>query len=287
MKRPAARTRCQTAGDCPDLAVPWKQNVFSLFSRAVCLVALATGLAAGCDFVPPGKPDPANRPRVPSQISDFGVLVAQNCAGCHGADGRLGPAPPLRDPLFLAIVSDEALVEVISHGRAGTPMPAFAEHHSGTLTDRQIELIARGLKQHWSAGKLPPAPLPEYAQSEGPDKSSGDAARGAPVFTRACAGCHGEDGAGSGADEKPGPLNDPSLLALISDQALRRIIITGRPDLGMPDFAGDEGRDGDFSPLTNQEIDDLVALLASWRRGPAPMPTHKTAAIHLPIPSDR
>ena len=40
---------------------------------------------------------------------DFALLYATNCAGCHGADGRLGPAPPLNDPLFLAIVPDASL----------------------------------------------------------------------------------------------------------------------------------------------------------------------------------
>ena len=31
-------------------------------------------------------------------------------------------------------------------------------------------------------------------------------------------------------------MNEPDFLALVSDQALRRIIITGRPDLGMPNY---------------------------------------------------
>ena len=57
----------------------------------------------------------------------------------------------------------------------------------------------------------------------------------------------------------------PAFLALISDQALRRIIITGRPDLGMPTYAENDGRPSDFQPLTSAEIDDLVALLADWR----------------------
>ena len=65
----------------------------------------------------------------------------------------------------------------------------------------------------------------------------------------------------------PGAADDPVFLALISNQALRRIVITGRPDLGMPNYA--EARPGDphFVPLSEQEINDLVALLASWRGG--------------------
>ena len=63
-----------------------------------------------------------------------------------------------------------------------------------------------------------------------------------------------------------GAINDRAFLALISDQALRRIIITGRHDLGMPNYAQTDGRPDDFKPLTSEEIDELVALLASWRR---------------------
>src|SRR5262249_30279983 len=53
--------------------------------------------------------------------------------------------------------------------------------------------------------------------------------------------------------------------ALISDQALRRIIITGRADLHMPGYSPDAGRPKDFTPLTGTDVNDLVALLAYWR----------------------
>jgi hypothetical protein len=55
-------------------------------------------------------------------------------------------------------------------------------------------------------------------------------------------------------------------LALTSNQALRRYAITGRPDLGMPGYAEARPGSADFVPLTDQEVTDLVALLASWRR---------------------
>jgi cytochrome c oxidase cbb3-type subunit III len=53
----------------------------------------------------------------------------------------------------------------------------------------------------------------------------------------------------------------------MSDHALRRLAITGRPDLGMPAYDGKDGRAPDFQPLTSAEIDDVVALLAYWRQG--------------------
>ena len=60
-------------------------------------------------------------------------------------------------------------------------------------------------------------------------------------------------------------INNPAMLTLISNQALRRIVITGRDDLGMPNFSDDVGRSLDFQPLSSDEIADVVALMASWR----------------------
>jgi hypothetical protein len=76
--------------------------------------------------------------------------------------------------------------------------------------------------------------------------------------------CHGDQGQGG---DDAGALKEPAFLALISDQALRRLVITGRPDLGMPAYDGTDGRGPRFRPLTSAEIDDVVALLASWRQG--------------------
>ena len=87
----------------------------------------------GCDL--PGAPNPADRPVPPQEVQDFALLFQRNCAGCHGVDGKLGPAPPLNDPLFLAIVPDAELLKVVRDGRRGTPMPGFAPSTGGPLTD--------------------------------------------------------------------------------------------------------------------------------------------------------
>ena len=63
--------------------------------RSWRLLPLLAALTAGCDL--PGRPDPADRPVPADQVKDFGALYATHCAGCHGADGKLGPAPPLND----------------------------------------------------------------------------------------------------------------------------------------------------------------------------------------------
>ena len=219
-------------------------------------------LASGCDF--PGKPRRGDRPVPADQVLDFATLYSQNCTGCHGTNGKLGPAPPLNDAIFLKIVPDSVLTRIIAEGRPGTPMPAFAQGRGGPLTDAQVKALAEGIKPLWLRSREPgqeSVDPPPYLVAEG--EANGNTERGTQAFVRACAGCHGNEGEG----DKAGALNDRSFLALISDQALRRYAITGRPDLGMPNFAGSDGRADAFQPLSAMEIDDLVALLAHWRQG--------------------
>jgi cytochrome c oxidase cbb3-type subunit 3 len=236
----------------------------------LALGMLALVLAGpGCD--PPGKPNPADAYRRPDEITDFTTLFSQRCAGCHGHDGKVGPAPPLNDRLFLAIVPDDALVRVISGGRVvsdtddrRTPMPAWSKDHGGPLTDQQVHILALGLKRQWAARDrkdLPPSP-PRYELGA----ASGDAEAGAKVFAQACASCHGDDGRNGKYDDRDiGSLRDSAFLSLTSNQLLRRIIITGRPELGMPSYDQPNGRGPDFKPLDEAQITNLVALLASWR----------------------
>jgi cytochrome c oxidase cbb3-type subunit III len=263
------------------------------------IVVCAIGLCAGCDF--PGKPNPEDRPVSPDNVVNFKEIYTRNCAGCHGADGESGPAPPLNDSLFRALVPEAELGRVVSAGRQGTPMPAFAQPNGGTLTPAQIQVLVHGIKgiphnvrageaqvgggavkaedgeniaAEWGAPKPSPKNGPAYLLSK---HASTHTSREyeqirKTVFARACAGCHGEQGKG---DNGGGAINDPSFLALASDQGLRRLVITGRPDLGMPDYAGTDGRDPDFRPLTPSEVDDLVDLLASWRTSGAAETDHQ------------
>jgi cytochrome c oxidase cbb3-type subunit 3/ubiquinol-cytochrome c reductase cytochrome c subunit len=255
---------------------------------------MLTVLGAGCDL--PGRPNVADRPVPGDEVADFAVLYGTHCAGCHGADGKLGPAPPLNDPLFLAIVPDAELLRVIRDGRVVTPgqkspMPAFAvggssrlspeqaeawarlkkEAHAapvqrGVLTDAQVHVLAEGIKKRWGPPASLPTSAPPYLATEGAAPARKD--EGAHVFARACAGCHGKEGEGVERDSRVRRrINDPAFLALISDQELRRYVITGRSDLGMPPYEGKAGRSADFQPLTSEEIDGLVVLLASWRLG--------------------
>jgi len=222
-------------------------------------LAFAYAAVVGCSNAP-GKPKPVVNDGVPTPVMAFAPLYSTYCAGCHGAEGKLGPAPPLNDPLFLKIISDEELTSVVANGRSGTSMPAFLLSKGGLLNAAQVKVLVEGLRSQWSK--------PEYP-GDVPTLSGtlGDVERGKSLFTMACASCHGEDGKGGTFEGQPvGAINEPAFLTLSTNAVLRRLIITGRPDLGMPNFAGKSGRPAGFKPLTNSDVSDLAAVLASWRR---------------------
>jgi mono/diheme cytochrome c family protein len=82
--------------------------------------------------------------------------------------------------------------------------------------------------------------------------------RGEVVYKTYCASCHGQGGRGGA---KGSSITDDSFLALVSDQGLRTIAITGRPELGAPDWRGNvPGK-----PMSDQEVTDVVAWLAAQR----------------------
>ncbi len=216
-------------------------------------VALAAIVLSGCG-VPHGQPNKGSEVLAPNEVLDFGTLYAQNCAGCHGAEGRGGAAIALANPVYLAIADDAAVRKVIANGARGTAMPAFAENAGGMLTDKQVDFITSEIRSRWGQrGILDAANPPFYAA-----KSTGDAQRGKVAYKTYCEACHGLGGRGGA---KGSAITDHSFLALVSDQGLRTIVITGRPELGAPDWrANISGK-----PMTDQEVTDVVAWLASRR----------------------
>jgi cytochrome c oxidase cbb3-type subunit 3 len=222
--------------------------------RHLCLFApLAAILLSGCAS-PHGLPKKESEVPAPSEVLDFGTLYAENCAGCHGAEGHGGAAIALNNPVYLAIADDAAIRKVIANGVRGTAMPAFAESAGGMLTDTQIDVITKAIRSRWSKqGILDAATAPSYAP-----KAAGDAQRGEVAYKTYCESCHGPGGTGA---SKGSAITNDSFLALVSDQGLRTIVITGRPELGAPDWRGNvPGR-----PMSDQQITDVVAWLASHR----------------------
>jgi cytochrome c oxidase cbb3-type subunit III len=224
-----------------------------VFRHLCVLVALAAILVSGCG-IPHGQPSKDSKVLAPNEILEFGTLYAENCAGCHGTDGHGGAAIALANPVYLAIADDASIRKAVASGVSRTSMPAFAETAGGMLTDAQIDVITKGIRSRWSQqGILDAATVPSYAP-----KSAGDAQRGEVAYKTFCESCHGPGGAGA---SKGSPITNDSFLALVSDQGLRTIVITGRPELGAPDWRGNvAGR-----PMSDQEITDVVAWLASHR----------------------
>lgn len=225
---------------------------------------LAVGLLGGCTL--PGRPKADVEAPRPEAVTSFKALYGENCAGCHGVDGQNGPATDLANPEYQALVDDKTLHDVIAYGEPGSLMPAFGREAGGMLTDAQVGVLTRGMRDQWSKGDM------LSAQNAPPYKAthSGDPARGQAVYVAACARCHGASAQSPGPN---GSVLDGSFLALVTPQALRTTIIAGRPDLGQPDWRNDLSG----HPLTDENVTDLV----TW------MVAQKPASPGQPYPNTR
>jgi cytochrome c oxidase cbb3-type subunit III len=220
-----------------------------LISSALVLVTVMCGCANA-----PGKPLAADTPIVPSEVSDFNILYSENCTGCHGSEGRGGAAIALGDPVYLAIADDTILRRAATDGIPGTSMPAFAQSAGGMLTEKQIDVIVRGIRERWSKPNILSGANPPPYSSTIP----GDPSRGSQVYATFCSSCHGAAGKGG---PKASSIVDESFLALLNDLELRTIVIVGRPDLGAPDWRNNVPG----TPMPAQDVSDVVAWLASHR----------------------
>lgn len=186
--------------------------------------------------------------------ADYGKeLYAANCASCHGADGRPSQpgVPTLHLPSVLAMVDDDYYIDIITHGRKGTQMPAWDK----SLTRTQTLSIIRYLRT-WD--------------TEAPDRASvltvaSDPKRGEAIYRGRCAACHGRRGEGGIGNT----LNSPTFLSIASPQFFRDMVITGRKHTAMPATYN----------LSTGEIGDLVAYLGTWAR-----PKHTAAEVKALLP---
>ncbi len=175
---------------------------------------------------------------------DYGrELFAQNCAGCHGEEGRhpLPGIPTLHAPSVLAIAEDSYYWDIINHGRRGTQMQAWKD----ILTASQIQSLIAYIRS-WAT------PVTELTKILA---QRGDSQRGQTLFARQCAGCHGADGRGGIGIS----LKAPSFMAIVSDQFLRDTIAMGREHTAMPSSY-------DFKPA---DIADIIAYFRSWSEAAA------------------
>lgn len=179
-----------------------------------------------------------------SAESNGAELFAKNCASCHGSDGQGGVGPPLNDRKLLETTVDEVLFSLTRTGIPGTIMPAWGQSTGGPFTDVQISQIVAFIRS-WE----PDAPIIESEIQEP------DSARGAVIYDQTCFVCHGKNG--EGTDLAPA-VNDLERLQKLDDAWYRNTIAHGRPAKGMPTWG---------TVLSPSQINDVVALFASWREG--------------------
>ncbi|MGB7265486.1 MAG: c-type cytochrome [Terracidiphilus sp.] len=216
---------------------------------AMMLLICTAALLGGCEHAPGFPPNPILRP---ADVNDFATLYGENCAACHGANGQNGAAIDLANPEYQALVDDGTLRKWISGGMPGTEMPAFAQSDGGMLTDAQVNALIAGMRREWAR----PNAFGEAAQPSYAEAQMGDAHRGGVSYQARCAGCH---------EASQQQVTSPVYLALIGDQALRSIIIAGRPDIGQPDWRHDGPGGKSAAPLSAQEVDDIVTYLGTLR----------------------
>jgi cytochrome c oxidase cbb3-type subunit III len=215
--------------------------------------ALSVMFLAGCGSSP-GQPRKGDETLTPNEVLEFATLYDENCAACHGGDGRGGAAIALANPVYLAIADETAIRAAVANGVRGTSMPAFAQAAGGMLTDKQVDALVSGIRSRWSRPQaVDGANPPSYAA-----RFEGNAQRGEAAYGTYCESCHGRGGSGG---PKGSAITNDAFLALVSDQGIRTIVITGRPELGAPDWRGNTpGR-----AMSDQEVTDIVAWLASRR----------------------
>ena len=99
----------------------------SSFCAGICIIGAGL-LLVGTAFRAAPAPDGA-------------AIFKQRCTMCHGAEGKGFAAvktPDFTDPKVQASIKDDEMIEVITKGKKGTPMPAFAEK----LKEDEIKAVA-------------------------------------------------------------------------------------------------------------------------------------------------
>src|SRR5664279_1149342 len=99
-----------------------------------------------------------------------------------------------------------------------------------------IVLLLSLLGALWGCRKAPPPPV----------------TRGAELYGRMCAVCHGANGEGYKADQAP-RLAQPDFQASVTDEYLREAIKNGR--MGTTMSAWSKSRGG---PLSDQDVEELI-----------------------------
>ena len=181
------------------------------------------------------------------------------CSACHGKAGegkdyeefKTGiPAIGNRD--FLRLASSEYIRFTLEKGRSLRLMGSWTGRISGMQAEELDEITSflKGSIRRAESNELP--------------LRGGDAGEGQLLFDRYCQTCHGEEGKGDVAVA----LNQEGLLSRAGNDFLIRTLLNGRGNTAMPGW----------SHLEDDQLADLVALIASWRSSAPP-----STSLDLPV----
>jgi mono/diheme cytochrome c family protein len=201
-------------------------------------------------------------------------LYAENCAVCHGpnGEGRVGVTlakdwPSIRPELLVK--------SVIEEGVPGSPMPAWSQKKGGPLSDEEIDALILYILS-WETGGPPPlSPTPTFTPRPPitpVPEVEGDPNRGVVLYAENCAVCHGPNGEG-----RVGAQLDKVWPSIRPDLRIKTAIENGVSGSPMPAWGQKNG-----GPLTEQDINDIVAFVLSWQAGAVPTGVAPTPA---PTPS--
>jgi thiosulfate dehydrogenase len=199
-------------------------SIEAAIALSVFLSAAAVGAAAqtpAADSVPAAGVLPAPDARHGE------VLYLRHCAACHRAQGW-GDGP--REIPALAGQREAYLIEQLarfaSGARPGSAMHGPAMRDTLQATDVNRPVAMRDLAAYLARA----APVPRAEQGEGRELGSARS-----LYLRSCAGCHGEEGAGSGAAPRIGGQHYRYLLSRLREfGAVHGASVTG-PALSAPE----------------------------------------------------
>lgn len=198
-------------------------------------------------------------------IAEGARLYNANCMACHQPEGKgkVGFAPYIRNPHFLAVTSDDYLRKSILHGRPGTAMVGWSH-----LKPNEVDSVVAYLRSA-ADPKIKPVVTIDATR-----KHPGTAAGGKMLYGQYCATCHGVQATGY-AEGGPGPaIGNAGFLAVASDDYIFQTIKHGRVGTAMRPFSGARG----LANLSDGEIGDIVAYLR--HRSDAP-----PAVVEVGIPN--
>lgn len=214
----------------------------------------------------------------PPDLVQAARLYEENCEVCHGPRGQ-GRVGATLNEAFAAIQPDVAVREAIANGVPGSFMPPWSQENGGPLTGVEIDALVDYVLSLQSGE--PPVAAPAPTNTARPlitpvPEVEGDPNEGAVLYDENCAMCHGANGQG-----RVGATLSQDWPSIRPDIAVKSAIENGVPGSFMPPWSEEEG-----GPLSEGQINDLVAFVLSWSaEPPAPSPTIPvvTEAPEIPV----